>query len=234
MLFSKKIKFYSEHFSLIEKPIPSKKRVPNWYKSMQNFPGGKEKGGSVKRCIPFLDVLTSGYYLVNNFAFLCYKKSDDTIAIEYNQNLKENQAILVDSGISDHGYWQINEEFFNEEEIKILLKINNPWSIQTPKGYSCMFLNPPNSPSKIRIAEGIVDTDVYKFPVNFPFIVKKFDKDFIVEAGQPLVWVIPFKREDWKMKVYDYNQHTNEEHVSMFRYYLDNYKNLLWKRKRYD
>ena len=234
MLFSKKIKFFSEHFSLVEKPIPSKKKVPDWYKQLSNFPAGKEKGGSVKRCIPFLDALTSGYYLVNNFAVLFYRKSDNTIGIEYNQNLTEHQATRLDSGISDHGAWQINQDFFNEDEVKILLKINNPWSIQTPQGYSCMLLNPPNSPSKIRIPEGIVDTDSYKFPINFPFVVKKFDKEFILPAGKPIVWIIPFKREAWKMEVYDYNQHTNTDHVNMFRHYLDNYKNMIWSKKKYD
>jgi len=99
-----KIKFYSKHFSLLEKPIPSKKKVPLWYKKMQNFPMGKKESGSVKRCVPFLDALTSGYYIVNNFEVLITWREPGVLDIRYNQNLeitkKEQKKINLNQGLN--------------------------------------------------------------------------------------------------------------------------------------
>lgn len=233
MFSTKKIKFYSKHFSLIEKPIPAKKKIPNWYKLMENYPAGKVQGGSVKKCVPFMDALTSGYYIVNNFAVHVSWK-DEKVFFHYNQNLENGFAYEVNSGIKDHLPWQVSKDFFYHDEIPHVFKMDNPWSIKTPKGYSCLFSNPPNTNSPIRIPEAIVDTDNYEAPVNLPFLMKNFKEEIILPAGLPIAWIMPFKRDSWKMEIYDYDIDTTEKHVSLFREFLDNYKNKIWNKKKYD
>ena len=52
---------------------------------------------------------------------------------------------------------------------------------------------------RFEIISGIVDTDNYINTINFPFILHKRDEQFLIKKGEPMVQVIPFKRESWKM-----------------------------------
>jgi hypothetical protein len=49
--------------------------------------------------------------------------------------------------------------------------------------------------------EGVVDTDTYNAPVNFPFVLKNVNFEGLIPAGTPIAQVIPFKREEWKMQI---------------------------------
>jgi hypothetical protein len=74
-------------------------------------------------------------------------------------------------------------------------KFHNPWTIITPPGWSCLFVPPMNRLKPVfEVFSGIVDTDVYKAPVNVPFLPRAADGDYTLERGTPLVQVIPFKR----------------------------------------
>ena len=47
-------------------------------------------------------------------------------------------------------------------------KILNPWVIETPPGYSCLFLPPlNNADNRFSIIPGIVDTDTFENEINF-------------------------------------------------------------------
>ena len=43
---------------------------------------------------------------------------------------------------------------------------------------------------------GLVDTDSYRSPVNFPFVATAPDGVYTLKKGTPLVQVIPFRRAD--------------------------------------
>ena len=52
-------------------PIPAITKLPNWYKELDSYIGKEKKPmgdcistGTVKKCIPFLDAMTAGYYLL--------------------------------------------------------------------------------------------------------------------------------------------------------------------------
>jgi len=79
----------------------------------------------------------------------------------------------------------------------------NPWSIETPRGYSCLFVPPLNNERLPFIPfSGIVDTDTYIPVVNFPFLLADPNFDGTVPAGTPIVQVIPFRRESWEMETF--------------------------------
>ena len=119
-------------------------------------------------------------------------------------------------------------------------KFLNPWVIETPKDYSCLFVNPLNSSKDrfIRIIDAIVDTDTYNHnQVNFPFFLKRFKKDetILLKKGEPIALVFPFKRDNWKMSVE--NLDMEDKLLKDFRFFnniVDNYKSKTWKRKSYD
>jgi hypothetical protein len=81
-----------------------------------------------------------------------------------------------------------------------ILKLRGFWHIQTPPGYSCLFVAPQlfsteNLP--LYALPGIVETDRYRNMVSFPMIPMR-DYPIKIPAGMPLVHVVPFKRTDWK------------------------------------
>jgi len=80
-------------------------------------------------------------------------------------------------------------------------KWHNPWGIKTPPGYSCLFVQPLHRESVFTIMPGIVDTDTYNNPVNFPFVLNDTKFQGIIPAGTPIAQVIPFKRDSWRMSL---------------------------------
>ena len=77
------------------------------------------------------------------------------------------------------------------------MKFHNYWTIRTAKGWSCMFLPPLNRPDAVvEVFAGVVDTDTYTAPINFPFVATAADGVYTLEKGTPLVQVIPFRRVD--------------------------------------
>ena len=81
-------------------------------------------------------------------------------------------------------------------------------------------------------------------PINFPSMPKKFpekQQTKIIQVGTPIVMVIPFKRESWKMDVQYKESILNEgtemlanERLTFFKRIVDNYKNLVWHKKEFD
>ena len=157
--------------------------MPLWYKKMKGYPHGKVMSGSVKKCVPFLDALTSGYFLVNNFEIFITWREQGVLDIRYNQNLEKEEAYKLGSGIKDHLPWQINDDFYND---------------------------------------------------NVPFVLKNFNEEVSIPVGQPLVWVVPFKRESWKMEIHNYDLEPKDYYINFFKQFLDNYKNNIWSKKEYD
>jgi hypothetical protein len=77
------------------------------------------------------------------------------------------------------------------------MKIHNYWTVRTAPGWSCFFLPALNRPNRvIDLLSGVVDTDNFPTPVNFPFLVTAPDGVHVLPKGTPLVQVIPFRRDD--------------------------------------
>jgi hypothetical protein len=112
----------------------------------------------------------------------------------------------------------------------------NRWIIKTPPGYSCLFIPPLNNrDDRFEIISGIVDTDTFTLPINFPFIVngdKYPSLESLIKRGTPYVQVIPFKRESWKMKIEGVTQEKlTEKRFYTWKHVLNNYKQRFWSKK---
>ena len=92
-----------------------------------------------------------------------------------------------------------------------------------------------NTDDRFSIIPGIVDTDSYKQEVNFPIVINgdKYDVlDTIIKKGTPYVQIIPFKRDNWKMKITGESSVKLKERAMFFPFtILDNYKNNFWSKK---
>jgi hypothetical protein len=232
---SKTITFTNCHPGLVNDlyfPSPSSKNLPSWYKETNSYVNGKTKKldpvlgntSTIKRCMPVTDMLSTGYTIVTYQDINIYK--DESGTIHYSSNILE---------IPKHDVFQFLLHPFNKNN-QPAPKIINPWSIKTPPGYSCLFIPPPHGGNKyFTILEGVVDTDKYYSPVNFPFMLNDLDFEGIIPAGTPVAVVIPFKREEWTMKKGNEKdvQKSNSVMNLLNSIFFDRYKNLFWSPKRY-
>lgn len=228
-------------------PQPARKTVPKWYKDMEEFiSGSKPPMGyqaqnelTIKKCMPVFDAITTGYILP---AYCDISVNNPQLNTPASFEWSNKQIPEV---ITFHPAYQL--QISNKEENTIVggykdkfisepaPKWRNIWSIRTPKGYSCLFLNPLHRPHNgFTFLEGIVDTDSYVNPVNFPFL---FDKSFVgtIEAGTPLIQVIPFRRDDFKMRIGDANDIAKNAEVrsAIVSQFMGVYRQMFRSHKNY-
>ena len=178
--------------------LPTKKVLPKWFKELPTEKFAYPLGSTlptIKKCMPATDMLTSGYIIQNVIDV-------DVIKEKTQGNFVENRIKVKDTKYAPEAHRFEMCPVKNPDsgtDKQHWIKIKNPWLVRTPPGYSCLFIQPvyefnPN----LRLLSGIVDTDTFDLPVEFPgWIVN----DHIIKAGQPLMQVIPFKREDWNMSM---------------------------------
>ena len=110
----------------------------------------------------------------------------------------------------------------------------NPWGIKTPKGYSIFIKNLPHRESIFTILEGVVDTDEYHVPVNFPFVINDVNFEGLIPAGTPIAQILPFKRENWKMTSGLKENFKNIKAVPYRTSFSNMYRNKFRKEKKYE
>ena len=240
---------HEEYYNLKEDhPTPIKVNIPDWYKKLEH---GKKHDQflfkkTIKGCMPFLETLTNGYLLRVHIDYYIkhgtVKDDEGKRSISIQTSLEhmgeayyanEKGININTSGI--HRIEQLEGAPAVEKNGKVPFhKIANPWFIKTPRGYSCLFLNPLNNQEQDRfsIMPGIVHTDQYNLEINFPIIVnheKYGDCEFKIPKGTPYVQVIPFKRDDWKMKIK--KKSTKQSENKMWNLtFLNRYKDLIFNK----
>ena len=228
-MFEKKIIFCAEKESMAEiwpHPVPASKVIPDDYKKLNSFTDGNVMSPTVKKCIPFLDSLTAGYII------------------------RFDQDYVVDPIETDFTVWPANKKpqddfgFHNKAQLPESWKkfsgdnagkFMNKWLIKTPPGYSCLFIKPMNRiEERFDIIPGIVDTDKYINTINFPFILRKRDKQFLIKKGEPMIQVIPFKRDSWKMWSGFYFEKAHAKILNILESeWMDRYKKWFWSKKSF-
>lgn len=223
-------------------PIPTKLNIPDWFKKLKHAANLK----TVKGCIPFLDSLTTGYLLKMPVDYLIEHNLEDPTGAKNTRadssaskvNALGTKINLNYSGEgSFHNIHQLGESPFVEKNKNLPFhKIHNPWVIETPPGYSTLFVPPLNNKDdRFEIISGIVDTDIFKSEINFPIVINgdKYETlNTIIKRGTPYVQCIPFKRESWKMKVQEQDElEKQENNFFQFVNIINDYKNNVWSKK---
>jgi hypothetical protein len=239
IIFSAPKEYLDQNVAL---PEPIKLHIPKWFKDLKHNVGIP----TMKGCMPILDSLTSGYLI----------KMPQDMLIQHNvTNNDGNKDSFVKWGYESLGQWVIDQglnlNFDNREthapfqvgecphlkKNKDLpfYKIMNPWLIQTPPGYSCLFLPPMNNPDdRFQIIPGIVDTDKYNLHINFPIILngdKYPEMITTIKVDTPVAQVIPFKRDAWKMKVQVAKEDPRWTGFKLKQKLMHAYKTVFWSKK---
>jgi hypothetical protein len=175
--------------SVIAEPVPAKSIIPDWFRKLpavdRSHVTALNNGLTVKRCMPFLDAMTTGWILPLA-ATVRLEITDNGCTIEAGW---ETERVMV----SNHSMHQISG---NPREPRPPCKFHNYWTIKTPPGWSCLFVPPLNRPNAVFEAlAGVVDTDKYQSLINFPFLATAPDGVYTIERGTPLMQVIPFRRD---------------------------------------
>jgi hypothetical protein len=244
MAFSKIIEFSTSEDYLDTKqdhPEPASHFIPAWYKKL-NY---KHDHKTAKGCMPFLDTLTAGYILKvpQDYRIAHNILNEETNKMDSYQGVAHSApGPHVNLNYGDKSYHEpfqlLGSKQLEKNKNLPFHKISNPWIIKTPPGYSCLFVPPLNNKDdRFEILPGIVDTDTYEKEINFPFLING-DKyptiDTTIEKGTPYVQVMPFLRDNWKMKI---TKRDTEKYKRWYYFYglafMNNYKKLFWKKKKY-
>ena len=216
----------------LDQPKPANQVIPEWYKKINSYISGKkiptdtgEANSTIKKCMPVFDAITAGY-IIKSAADLYVEKKEEGLYYKWSGL----DLISFHSPDQTTGHpAKINDELNSSP------KFINPWSIKTPKGYSVLIIQPMHRESPFTIMPGIVDTDTYTNPVNFPFTMNDKNWEGLIPAGTPIAQIIPFKRENWKMQI-GYEKEIQETIAIRNKFktiFWDRYKRFYWNKKEY-
>lgn len=236
------IRFFAEKEYLdLGKPSPAKQAIPEWYRKAETtYVSDKKNVPGLKTCMPFLDTLTSGYFL----------NTPVNIYVNEESNQDSLSNVFGNAGDSLRIRWDGPESLSNfimerpEESGATMprppghypnhLVFSEFWSTKTPRGWSLLMTHPLNRHDlPFTTASGIIDSDKWFSPGNVPFFIKKGFSG-VIPKGTPFAQLIPIKREEWQMAIDPGMADTNYKQASIVRDSQNSYKKSMWKRKRYE
>jgi hypothetical protein len=210
-------------------PKPAVKEVPEWYRNTPEYIGNQGKKfienntpHTIKKCMPVFDAMTAGYILYTQVDIQVSRAND----LPY-YNWSDQGAISFHPIEQAPLHPKRNEAPYP--------KWNSSYAISTPPGYSVLFTQPMHRESVFTILDGIVDTDTYKAPVNFPFVLNDVKWEGIIPAGTPMAQVIPFRRESWKYNIGSNKELIEQEKIlkKLKTLLYNSYKKQFWSSKEY-
>lgn len=226
------INFYSTD-ELLELPVPASESIPEWYKNMPKFSDGGtkpkikpdgEKNVNMKSCVPYLDVMLTGYVATlwqdvqvdktNQGVGFKWRSVPDPIAA---RNPEHSSHGPIPEGHSPQPYiWKI------------------PFLHRAPKGYSLLITHPINRfDLPFTTISGLVDSDLMLHNGKVPFFLKE-GFEGIIPKGTPIYQIIPIKREPWlaiedPSLLRDGIRSAAKSSQTIFNWY----KNNIWQKKIY-
>lgn len=229
-------------------PVPASQVIPDWYKNLESYIGGEKTvtyftvdgkkrpdsslrtTSTAKRCMPVFDAMINGYIIFTHADLFISQKLDQ------NGQLNPHYECSNSNYLSFHPKQQLPKHPEAKENETLYPKWNNAWSISTPAGYSCLFIPPLHRETPIVALSAVVDTDKYTAPVYFPFVLKDPTMSGLIPAGTPIMQVIPFKRDSFKMEIGNQEQLKQQENITnkLRTIFFDSYKNQFRQSKRYN
>lgn len=224
--------FAKDEYQDAGQPAPAKRFIPEWYRLSENTffdERIQEEHAGLKKCVPFMDAMLSGYMLVTPVDIFVSKNEDETLNVGWNSS-----SIFAD--------------FISERPKALGEKMPRPpahypnhlafrgfWGWKTPRGWSTLVVHPLNRHDlPFTITSGLIDSDRYSTSGNIPFFIKE---DFVgvIPAGTPFAQLIPVKRSKWSSIKNDKGiLYLEDLQGEVIRKPGKSYKKAFWQRKEYD
>jgi hypothetical protein len=189
---------------LIDHPYPASKVLPAWYKKLElrtdsklvspNAYKSNALGSTIRTCMPVFDLITAGYHIPLHVD----THFQDNPAAE--GELDINWGSAFEEVVTFHPREQYRGYPVPEGYYDLAFKWITPWVVQTPPGWSCLFVPPAHYDQPFQCLPAFVDTDKHPHPVNLPFFLKNSFRG-LIPRGTPLIQVIPIKREKFKSSI---------------------------------
>jgi len=197
------------NWKYIEPIVPASEALPDWYKNSKSTWGNgkpyesEEGGKSFKGCPAILDTLQQGY-IIPLWADIYVEPSGEFIngvsvpRFLWNPAMPGGNSFMVTFPLGGtEGMPMV------EKSNLPVYKVNSPWFLKTPKGYSTLQLPPLNNrDSRFEVVSGIVCTDEFPTYINIPFVwTAPPDYEGVLLKGTPFAQIIPFKREVFQQEL---------------------------------
>ena len=225
------IRFFSrKEYQNAGQPAPAKRFLPEWYrKSETDFvtPQGEESAG-LKKCIPFLDSMISGYMLITPMDIFVSKNEDGTLKIGWN-SLDLFKDFIAERPKESGEFMPRPPAHYPNH-----LAFRGLWGFKTPRGWSTLVTHPLNRHDlPFTTTSGIMDSDKYSTSGNIPFFIKEGFTG-VIPQGTPFAQLIPIKRASWKSINNDRGiSYLEDLQGAAVRLPGKSYKKLFWVKKDY-
>lgn len=237
----KRIEFISNVVGLSEvvPPYPARKNFPSWFNQISSSidPHNSQlindkRYSTVKRCPGIVDYISAGYVLpLWTDLIVRYDSGKGELACE---------ASAPWTNIQVHQSKQFDNTSLKSliEPYKNIIKLESPWRVKLPKGFSSLMVEPFYYDSSLvfTVIPGVVDHDSF-FVANVFIKWNLYGKgEYYLKKGTPLCKIIPFQRIDLHSEIRDATEQDRYlEQVESIK--LDSfegtYRKLFWSRKKY-
>jgi hypothetical protein len=178
-------------------PAPANNFYPDWFKSL---PATTPQGiSTLKRCPPMVDMFSMGYIVP---AWCEFTLTPDFRG-QYNIDSRMPVLHLPFEGDRPLVQGQNPQQYVGTPwEGQTVIKIHSPWIVKTPPGYSLMLLPLFGKHNQgLEPISAILESDNYNVTLSiFCRITAKPGEQIHVKPGDPLVQLIPYKRDTWHSK----------------------------------
>lgn len=246
-----KIKFYPLEYNPsfvkehVPPPNPSHQAISRWFKDAPRYQNNEKemiadlKSGyhnlTVRHCMPFIDVMSSGYVLTT-WTDIFIKRQGDEIILAYGDNDLVTKSNMPPVQYQKHFQSHVPQMSGHEP---FVYAWSTYWRIKTPKGTSCLFTQPFNRTDlPFYTLSGIIDTDAWNGSDVLNFALKK-DFEGLIPKGTPYVQIMPFKRQKWGSEIKEVPDLESLElrntvsETRMTKAKSGHYRDNLWSKKTY-
>ena len=190
-------------------PQPIRNYIPEWYKQIGtqidegNFGSPeyekKHKGKTVKSCPSFVELWSEGFVIPAPCDYIIQWIDGE---MYWRTRAIFEKGAYDQQEVTHHFNSQMVDYLPEESETRVIVKLNLPLKVFTPRGYSVRQLPYPYSfEKKWKASEGVLRADKIH-SVNVQVFINT-DEEVVIKRGTPLCLYIPFKRELFRAKVVD-------------------------------
>jgi hypothetical protein len=196
-------------------PSSAKNFMPEWYKSLN-------KSIQIKKCMPFLDGMLSGY--------IAELIRDVTVQIVDSEQFTDDDKLINHRPGSSTGFMPIPHGHSDKHFVW-----QNPFIIKTDPEYSVLVSHPFNRfDLPFTTLTAICDADGLMPSGNIPFFMKA-GFEGVIKAGTPIFQILPFKRESWNsvgdQGLVEENIKRDENYDRLNEHF---YRDKYWAKKEYN
>jgi len=207
----------------IEPIVPAIHGLPKWYKDKnRDLPNARpyEIGytGTFKACPAIFDSMTQGYILPL-WTDIYVEPAGELLNGTPVPQFYWREGVSSGEGLTLMKAFDLEaiEGMPGADKTKLTAwKIDSPWLLNTPKGYSTLFVAPLNNKDAMFEAiSGVIHTDVFSTFINISFIwTGPPDFKGVLKKGTPMVQMIPFKREEFEYELGFVSPEDEEERLA--------------------